>query len=157
MKPFSQPLPLLVLLLWCLTGLAQTAEPNSAAPVPIENFFRNPDVLDAQLSPSGQLLALTTAVGAKRVALVVVDLDTPGKVNRVALFSDIDVVRFNWVNNKRLVFSVADLETGSGEDRYTAPGLFSVDAQGQDLRRLVALRPGPLVTEAARFSRDALP
>ena len=157
MKPFSQPLPLLVLLLWCLTGLAQTAEPNSAAPVPIENFFRNPDVLDAQLSPSGKLLALTTAVGAKRVSLVVVDLDTPGKVSRVALFSDIDVVRFNWVNDKRLVFSVADLETGSGEDRYTAPGLFSVDAQGQDLRRLVALRPGQVVTDGSRFSREALP
>ena len=159
MKPLSQPLPLLALLLgfWCLTGLAQTAEPKSAAPVPIENFFRNPDVLDAQLSPSGRLLALTTAVGAKRVSLVVVDLDTPGKVNRVALFSDIDVVRFHWVNDQRLVFSVADLETGSGEDRYTAPGLFSVDAQGQDLRRLVALRPGRLITDGARFSREALP
>ena len=167
MNRFCQSRPLLALLLGflSLTGLAQTAEPSSvspvttpvAAPVPIENFFRNPDVLDVQLSPSGKLLALTTAVGAKRVSLVVVDLDTAGKVNRVAQFTDSDVVRFNWVNDKRLVFSVADLETGSGEDRYTAPGLFSVDAQGQDLRRLVALRPGPFVTEAARFSREALP
>lgn len=166
MKLFNQPGLLLALLLSlaCTQGLAQTAEPSSAspvaasvaAPVPIENFFRNPDVLDAQLSPSGKLLALTTAVGAKRVSLVVADLDTPGKVNRVALFSDSDVVRFNWVNDKRLIFSVADLETGSGEDRYTAPGLFSVDAQGQDLRRLVALRPGAFVTESTRFSREAL-
>jgi dipeptidyl aminopeptidase/acylaminoacyl peptidase len=171
MKLLNPPGPLLALLLSlsCTPGLAQTAEPSSAppvaaqeaarmaAPVPVENFFRHPDVLDAQLSPSGKLLALTSAVGAKRVSLVVLDLDTPGKVNRVAQFTDMDVVRFNWVNDKRLIFSVADLETGSGEGRYTAPGLFSVDAQGQELRRLVALRPGAFVNEGARFSREALP
>lgn len=163
MKLLHRPVLLLALLLSlaCAQGLAQTAEPSSvppvAAPVPIENFFRNPDVLDAQLSPSGRLLALTTAVGVKRVSLVVVDLDTPGKLNRVAQFTDSDVVRFNWVNDKRLIFSAADLETGSGEDRYTAPGLFGVDAQGQDLRRLVALRPRAFVNEGARFSREILP
>ena len=37
--------------------------------------------------------------------------------DRPAVFSDADVVRFSWVNNTRLMFSVADLETGNGEDR----------------------------------------
>ncbi len=183
MKSSFLPRPWLAALLaaWCLACWAQTSEPSAAgaaaptsapntsavasAPgqpgratlLPAENFFRNPDVLEAQLSPSGKLLALTTAVGVKRVALVVVDLDNPSKINRAALFSDVDVVRFAWVNEGRLIFSVADLETGSGEDRYAAPGLFSVDADGKDLRMLVARRAGPQLTDGSRLSREALP
>lgn len=86
------------------------------------------------MSPSGTQLALTTAAGVKRVALAVIDLGPAGKVIRAAVFNDVDVVRFKWVNNNRLVFSVADLETGSGEDRYAAPGLYGVDADGSNLR-----------------------
>lgn len=122
-----------------------------------EAFFKNRDVLDAQLSPSGTQLALTTAAGVKRVALAVIDLGPAGKVIRAAVFSDVDVVRCNWVNNNRLVFSVADLETGSGEDRYTAPGLYGVDADGSNLRQLVARRTGAVVVEGGRSGRDALP
>ena len=64
------------------------------------------------------------------------------------------MVRFGWVNNSRLVFSVADLETGSGEARCTAPGLYAVD--GNRPRRLVARRTGAVVAEGGRFGRDAL-
>ena len=113
-------MPGLVASLVCLCAFAQAPAPGSAvvaaataaATLPAEAFFKNRDVLDAQLSPSGTQLALTTAVGAKRVSLVVVDLGPAGKVSRPAVFSDADVVRFSWVNNTRLVFSVADLETG---------------------------------------------
>jgi hypothetical protein len=68
-----------------------------------------------------------------------------GKVSRPAVFSDADVVRFGWVNNTRLVFSVADPETGSGEDRCSAPGLNAVD--GNTLRQWVARSPGAVVVE----------
>jgi dipeptidyl aminopeptidase/acylaminoacyl peptidase len=52
---------------------------------------------------------------------------------------------------------VADLETGSGEDRYTAPGLYAVDVDGGNLRQLVARRTGAVVVEGGRSGRDALP
>ena len=140
------------------SGVAAAAATAAAAAVlPAEAFFKNRDVLDAQLSPSGTQLALTTAAGAKRVALVVIDLGPSGKITRPAVFSDADVVRFSWVNNNRLIFSVADLESGSGEDRYTAPGLFGVDADGSNLRMLVARRPGAVVVDGGRFGREALP
>jgi dipeptidyl aminopeptidase/acylaminoacyl peptidase len=128
----------------------------AAANVPAEAFFKNRDVLDAQLSPSGTQLALTTAAGVKRVALAVVDLAPGGKAVRVAHFIDVDVVEFSWVNNNRLIFSVADLESGSGEDRRSAPGLYGVDADGKNLRQLVARGSEPIVVEG-RITRDVLP
>lgn len=139
------------------SGSAVVAAAKAAAALPADAFFKNRDVLDAQLSPSGQLLALTTAAGGQRVALFVVPLGTSGKAARAAMFNDADVVRFSWVNNNRLVFSVADLESGSGEDRYTAPGLYGVDANGDDLRQLVARRTGPRVVEGGRSTREPLP
>ena len=135
----------------------RSAVAAAAARLPAEAFFKSQDVLDAQLSPSGTQLALTTAAGSRRVGLFVIDLGPAGKANRAVGFSDADVVRFSWVNNSRLVFSVADLETGSGEDRYTAPGLYGVDADGGNLRMLVARRPGAVVVEGGRSGRDALP
>ena len=130
---------------------------TAAALLPAELFFKHADVLDAQLSPSGMQLAITTAAGGKRVALVVVDLSPAARINRPAVFSDADVVRFSWINNNRLIFSVADLASGSGEDRYTAPGLYGVDADGSNLRQLVARRTGAVVVVGGRSGRDALP
>ena len=143
--------------LGCSSAGAQPASPTPGAARPsADAFFKNPDVLDAQLSPSGKQLAITTAAGATRVALMVLDLDTPGKMTRAALFNDIDVVGFQWVNDKRLIFSVVDLELGSGEDRHNLPGLFGVDADGKNLRRLVARGWGPSVIDGLRTGRDAL-
>ena len=67
------------------------------------------------------------------------------------------MVRFSWVNNTRLVFSVADLETGNGEDRHTAPGSYAVDVDGSNLCQWVARRTGAVVVESGRFGREALP
>ncbi len=137
---------------------ATSSAPAASAPLlPAAAFFKNPDVLDAQLSPSGTHLAITTAAGAGRVGLVVFDLGPQGRPVRAAQFSNVDVVRFSWVSDRRLVFSVVDLETGSGEDSNAAPGLFGVDADGADLRMLVARRAGQMVVDGGRHSREALP
>ncbi len=148
------------LALWATPARAQAplGQPaSSPAQIPAEAFFKNPDVLEAKLSPSGKLLAITTAAGASRVALVVIELAGAFKATRVALFSDVDVVRFHWVNENRLIFSVADLEAGSGEDRRYAPGLFGVNADGNQLRLLVARQGTPFVVDGSRGGREALP
>ena len=151
--------------LTCIGALAQAPTPAAgpaagiaaAALLPAELFFKHADVLDAQLSPSGMQLAITTAAGGKRVALVVIDLSPAARINRPAVFSNADVMRFSWLNNNRLIFSVADLASGSGEDRYAAPGLYGVDADGSNLRQLVSRKPGAFVVEGGRSGRDALP
>ncbi len=114
-------------------------------PVPLEHFFQRPAVLEAKLSPSGRKLALTTARGAARVGLVVIELGDAPKATRVAAFSDVDIVRFDWVGEDRLVFSVLDLEAGSAEDRYFAPGLYAANTDGSDLRQLVRRQGLPFV------------
>lgn len=139
---------------WTQTSAGQAA--RSAAEIPAEAFFKNPDVLEAKLSPSGKLLAITTAAGTTRVALVIVDLSGAARPERVAWFKDVDVVRFHWVNENRLIYSVADLEAGSGEDRRAAPGLYGVNADGKEVRQLVARQGVPFVVDGSRIGREPL-
>ena len=140
----------LLALLGCAGALA-----DSTAPVPLEHFFQRPAVLEAKLSPSGSHVALTTSRGGARVGVVVVALAPPFAARQVALFSDADVTDFDWVSDKRLVFSLTDLEAGSGEDRRYAPGLFAVDADGSALRLLVRRQWAPFMVDGSRRN-DAL-
>ena len=150
-----------LLLTTSLLGTAAVAQTSAqaAAPLPAEAFFKQPAVLDAQLSPAGTHLAFTTAAGVDRVALAVVDLAPGGRATRAALFSDADVVRFSWVNNSRLIFSLADLESGSGETQLFVPGTYAVDADGENLRLLIGPRFGQVrvLESGRRFEREALP
>ncbi|CAN5133706.1 S9 family peptidase [soil metagenome] len=146
----------LTLMMACMVtaALPQAAAPAPAAAIPVESFFQRPSLLDAKLSPSGKQLALTSARGANRVSLVVITLGAPPEVKRVARFSDADIVHFDWASDNRLVFSVLDLEAGSGEDRRLAPGLFAINADGSDLRSLVRRQGKPFVTDGSREDRS---
>lgn len=115
-----------------LLATAATAQGNP----PPEVFFGAPDIEEAVLSPSGKRLAITSAKGAKRVGLIVLDLAEGGKITRPVQAAREDVVNVHWVNDDRLVFSLGDL---SGEHHH-APGLFAVNADGSALRPLVARR-----------------
>lgn len=148
----------LTLMLVCFASAArpQAAAPASeaAAPIPVERYFQRPSLLAAKLSPSGKQLALTSARGTNRVSLVVITMGAPPEVKRVARFSDADIVRFDWASDNRLVFSVLDLEAGSGEDRRLAPGLYAINADGSDLRSLVRRRGKPFLTDGSREDRS---
>lgn len=118
-----------------------------AAPPPAEVFFRDPDIVDAVLSPSGRQLALTTARGTKRVGLAVFDLGS-GKVVRTAQFADGDVSQVQWVSDQRLVFGVVDYSEGSGRPSG-APGLFAINADGSEMRQLVRRMGRPVVSDGS--------
>lgn len=122
------------------------AAPGAPAPPPASAYFAYPQVLDAQLSPDGRRLALSTAARTGRAALFVFDLHDNNRVTSAASFRDTDITRFDWVNNERLVFSVTDLQAGSGESYRVAPGLFSARFDGAELRGLVSRLGGPTVT-----------
>ncbi|WP_457421980.1 hypothetical protein [Roseateles sp. P5_E7] len=74
----------------------------SAAPPPAEVFFGDADIGRTMLSPSGKRLAITTAKGAGRVGLVVLDLAPGGKLTRVTQSASADVSEVQWVNEDRL-------------------------------------------------------
>ncbi|MFG6464751.1 prolyl oligopeptidase family serine peptidase [Roseateles sp. DXS20W] len=134
-------------ILWAglAAGLSLTATLAQAAPPPAELFYRDPDIGEAQLSPSGRQLAVTTSRGAKHAGLAVVDLAT-GKSVRAAQFYDGNVWRVQWVNENRLVFSVLDPSDGSAMNTG-APGLFAVNPDGSQLRQLVRREWAPGITD----------
>lgn len=119
-----------------VTPVAAVAQAQTQAALPVEAFFRDADVGEALLSPSGKRLALTTAQGGKRYALFVYDLTTPGQVIQVANFSNADVRGVTWLDDARLLFSALDYSEGSGTPNG-APGLFIVGADGNGLRALI--------------------
>ncbi|MCV2352847.1 alpha/beta fold hydrolase [Paucibacter sp. B2R-40] len=137
-----------------VTAAGAATNAPAAEPIPIERFFQRPALLEAQLSPSGKQLALTTSRGSDRVGLVVIDLASgEAKAMRAASFSDVDITQFAWVGENRLVFSVLDLQAGGAEDRRYAPGLYAVNPDGKDLRQLVRRQGTPFVSNGNSLNR----
>lgn len=129
-----------------LTGaLAQAQSPAASALPPVELFFSNPLLADAELSPSGRYLAALSGAPGRRDMLVVVDLQE-NKARLVAGYGDADVLEFQWVNDERLLFNVSDKQIGPG-GRYLASGLYAVNRDGSALRQL-AYRRDNFVSEA---------
>jgi hypothetical protein len=107
---------------------APVGTPAAATPaanrLPVETFFARPQVREIRLSPSGERVAVTTARGSNRVALVVFDLSAAGQpARRIAQFEDVDIVGVQWLDEQRLLFSVSDLDAAGGEAQRIGRGL----------------------------------
>ncbi|MES3003147.1 MAG: prolyl oligopeptidase family serine peptidase [Pseudomonadota bacterium] len=113
---------------------AQPAAQPTAPRPPVESFFQNFSTSGGVLSPNGKRVALRVTGKSGRVQLVIVDAEKR-TAKPIVSYDTVDVAAFSWVNDKRLVFSVGDRETASG-DRLTGPGLFAVDADGGEIRQL---------------------
>jgi dipeptidyl aminopeptidase/acylaminoacyl peptidase len=125
---------------------------QATSQVPLEHFFKDPDIVNVALSPSGQKIAITTNRGGERIGLFVYDMTGQGSMQRVAQFSSVDISSFNWVGNDRLLFSVMDYSGGLGRPDG-AWGLYSVKATGQDIKELVNRR-APMVVDSNRNSKS---
>lgn len=141
---------------WC--GLAAPAKAaDEAAVLPAEAFFRHPDIGDARLSPSGRHLALTSRMKDRRVGLVVLDLQRKGSGKVVAHYSDIDVGRFAWVGEERLVFDTVDVTHAAGSQKGGRwGGLIMVAADGSATRELIQKDWAQGVTERERPGHESL-
>ncbi len=110
---------------------AHAAEP----PIPLADFFAAPAMSRPVMSPSGKHLAVQVPGPEGRRRLAVLALDALQDSRVVAAFVDADIDEVHWVNDERLVFTVADLDAAwLGQ---IAPGLFAVDRTGRNLRSLV--------------------
>src|SRR5688572_2184378 len=112
----------------CFASLLHAAD-TAVSPEP---FFKHADLDDAELSPSGKLLAALSPVNGRK-ALVAMDLATR-KPWVVTTVDGSDICSLTWVNDKRLVFSVCDFQSALGEQR--GGGLFAIDVDGSDFRIL---------------------
>jgi dipeptidyl aminopeptidase/acylaminoacyl peptidase len=118
----------------CAAGWAAPGDPRPT----LENFFQNPAISQATLSPNGKHLAMLVQQknGRMQLAVTAVDQLVP---KLVAGFADVDIYGFEWVNSDRLVLHVFDLLTPPGEVRY-GPGLYAVNRDGSDMTLLI-VRP----------------
>ncbi|GAB4479372.1 MAG: S9 family peptidase [Burkholderiaceae bacterium] len=129
--------------LWCGASRAQGGTPS------VEDFFRWPQHADLSLSPNGTLLAAIVPIHGRR-NIAIIDLkDMRGRVLTALKESDIGFVA--WVNDRRIVYGLTDLQRALGE--ITPGGLYAVNVDASEPRELsppVGLRE----TEAfVRFRR----
>ena len=135
--------------------LAFCAPAQAASPPPIEDFFANPVLGEAKLSPSARYLAAISGAAGRRDYLVVIDLETKS-AKLVAGYKDIDIQDVDWVNDKRLVFNLTDSQVGF--DEQDAAGLYAVDRDGANLRQLADRRAERAVGVAGtRIKSTVLP
>lgn len=123
-----------------------------AQPLDAAVFYGEPDIREATLSPSGRLLAITTAKGLQRVGLAVFDVNDFGKPLVVRQFTDGDVAGVNWVNDERLVFGLNDYSEGSGRPNG-APGLFALEVSTGKLKMLIRRQNRPFFTDGSDDKR----
>lgn len=127
-----------VLALAVMSPAIATAQAQAQTRPGIETFFQNPRFAGARFSPGGKHIAMAVSAPGGRTRLVVLDSENlSAKV--VGSFTDADVDTFHWVNDDRLVFSLRDWQTGTGDNNF-GPGLFAVSREGQDFRTLVERR-----------------
>lgn len=117
----------------------EPAPPAQAGSVPLLDFVQRPEVDDMQISPTGQYLALTVPLEDGSSVLYVVDRASmkPSATIRGGGNNVID--RFWWVNDTRLVASVA--EKLGGVDRPQSNGeLYAINADGSGSMQLFGYR-----------------
>lgn len=118
-------------------GATVAADPAQSAegPLPIALFYRPPDLGQAALSPSGRFLAVTLSREG-RMGLAVLDLDGSAPPRLLVRYDNVDVNRFFWVGEERLVYDVVDRASTSGPQNFGS-GLYMVEANGQGGRLLI--------------------
>lgn len=124
------------LLLLCLACTVQAAQRR--APEDVGYFIANGDYLDLRIAPDGEhLAALVRSDDA--VAIVFLrtdDLDLVG--GRKAVGGD-TIVDYQWANNERVVFTVAEKYVGWEQPSPTGE-LFAVDRDGGNFERVFGFR-----------------
>lgn len=126
-----------IIFLSILVGISCSSSVCASA-LPPEILFKNEDVVDAQLSPNGQFVALSTSVNGRK-CLAVMSMSSL-KIREIAEYSDAEIGSFSWITNERLVFSLNYLFDEKNWSGYISDGLFSVNRDGSSLKELTPTR-----------------
>lgn len=146
---------LLMLSSTCLPAHADAgAKAASSTPIPIGDFFNNNAFSGAVMSPDGRHLAVLVSAKGGRVQLYTVEL--PGmKVSGLTSFEDADIASIAWVNDKRVIYSVADRNIAQGDVRY-GPGLYAINIDGSGYRQLVSNTSSSRTATGSHIARATL-
>ena len=106
-------------------------------PIPVIDFFRPRVFTNPELNPAGTHFAAIISTRDDRLDLIAFDLATK-KAERISGGTDHDIANHEWLNDRRLLFSVI-------RDKLYASGLFAVElgrfSQSYALERRNAITP----------------
>lgn len=121
------------------TAKTQAPTPSvSPAQIPIEDFVRRPDIEEMAISPDGKYLAVKIPLEDTTV-LFVVDRASKQRTASIRAGGNNVVDRFWWVNETRLVASVAEQLGGIDAPRPNGE-LYAINADGSGAKQLFGYR-----------------
>jgi dipeptidyl aminopeptidase/acylaminoacyl peptidase len=95
--------------------------------IPLEDFFRNPEKANFQLSPQGDYISYTAPYkGRMNIFVRPAEADTPVQIT---FETDRDIRAYFWANNRRILF----LKDNGGDENYK---LYGVNIDGSDFKCL---------------------
>lgn len=114
----------------CLVSLVLPLLARAALPpeLPVETFFRKPNIAQITFSPDGKRIACLVPF-ERRMNLAVIDLEKKTK-NLLTNFKDNDVGSLLWANDDRIIFT----KDSDGRERAT---VYAVNRDGTDRLLLV--------------------
>ncbi|RZU01129.1 S9 family peptidase [Rivibacter subsaxonicus] len=140
-----------------LAVLALLCTSAQAAPPSIDDFFKAPTFAQAALSPSGRYLAVGVGLATGRVGLGVIDLEQRNAAPKlVANFSDADIGYFQWLNDRRLIYTAAENDKAAA-NLSGARGLWAIDRDGADGRKLIERRTYGVSDQSSHIVSKVLP
>jgi dipeptidyl aminopeptidase/acylaminoacyl peptidase len=115
-------------------GLAWMAAAAGAAPspadIPLRDFFAVAEMNAPLLSPDGKHIAMIVPGDQGRAALAVARTESPEKRVGVARISNADIFDLRWINDRRILFTVADRD--STDYQPWMSGMYAVDLDGSN-------------------------
>lgn len=105
----------------------KTETPVDIPIIPVEDFFKNPDMSSFQISPDGKHYSFT-APWESRMNIFVKEVGSDEAV-RITHQKDRDIAGYFWANNNRIVY----LKDDDGDENFY---LVAVDANGENLTPL---------------------
>jgi dipeptidyl aminopeptidase/acylaminoacyl peptidase len=114
--------------------LAACGQALAADRPPVESFFREAEVGFVKLSPNGRYVLIVNRLEGGKQALVVRETADLKKVTTVSTFESARLGNVNWINDKRLIFTLkSDKREFEGNDDQ-----FAVDRDGANLMQLIS-------------------
>jgi dipeptidyl aminopeptidase/acylaminoacyl peptidase len=128
---------------------AATPAPSPSAPsaqgssghasISVSDFFKKPEIGEMAISPDGRYLALTIPFDDGGTVLYIVDHTTKQHTASIQAGANAAIDQFWWVNNTRLVASIAEQLGGVDKPRPNGE-LYAINADGSGAKQLFGYR-----------------